>query len=267
MKLPTASEALFSAKSFAAAMLALYVAHAHRPAAPVLGDDDRVRRVPRRSPGRSARRRLYRVGGTLLGSLATVLLVPSLANSPELLSLALALWVGGCLYISLLDRTPRSYVFMLAGYTAALIAFPAVGDPGTIFDIALARVEEIIARHRLRDAGAQPGAAAEPRAGAAGAAGPGAGRRPALDRRCAGGGDRRRSGQDRRKLAGDITELRLMATHLPFDTSHLRWTRTRSMRCRTGWRRWCRCCPPSKTACTRCASSTASALPARWTPC
>jgi uncharacterized membrane protein YccC len=33
-----------------------------------------------------------------------------------------------------------------------------------------------------------------------------------------------KSAQDRRKLAADITELRLMSTHLPFDTSHLRWT-------------------------------------------
>ncbi|MCQ9325330.1 FUSC family protein, partial [Staphylococcus aureus] len=28
----------------------------------------------------------------------------------------------------------------------------------------------------------------------------------------------------RRKLAGDISQLRVMATHVPFDTSHLRWT-------------------------------------------
>jgi multidrug resistance efflux pump len=32
---------------------------------------------------------------------------------------------------------------MLAGYTAALIGFPAVDAPGTVFDVALARVEEI----------------------------------------------------------------------------------------------------------------------------
>jgi uncharacterized membrane protein YccC len=36
-------------------------------------------------------------------------------------------------------------------------------------------------------------------------------------------GDKRAAGE-RRKLAGDITELRLMTTHLPFDTSRLRWT-------------------------------------------
>ncbi len=166
----------------------------------------------------------YRVGGTILGSLATVLLVPSLANSPELLSLVLALWVGGCLYIALLDRTPRSYVFMLAGYTAALIAFPAVGDPGTIFDVALARVEEIIlgivcatlVHSLVFPQSLGPVLLAR------------------LDRAIGDAqqwigdaladGDRGRSGQDRRKLAGDITELRLMAVHLPFDTSHLRWT-------------------------------------------
>jgi uncharacterized membrane protein YccC len=34
----------------------------------------------------------------------------------------------------------------------------------------------------------------------------------------------KRSALDRRKLAGDISELRVMSTHLPFDTSHLRWT-------------------------------------------
>jgi uncharacterized membrane protein YccC len=51
--------------------------------------------------------------------------------------------VGFCLYIALLERTPRSYVFMLAGYTAALIGFPAVTTPGDIWPIALARVEEI----------------------------------------------------------------------------------------------------------------------------
>ncbi|MBL7405882.1 FUSC family protein, partial [Escherichia coli] len=62
---------------------------------------------------------------------------------PILLSLAVALWVALCLYVSLLDRTPASYLPMLAGYTAALIGFPAVDDPGAIFDTAVARAEEI----------------------------------------------------------------------------------------------------------------------------
>lgn len=52
-------------------------------------------------------------------------------------------WVGTCLYLSLLGRTPRLYVFMLAVYTAGLIAFPVVADPSTVFEVALARGEEI----------------------------------------------------------------------------------------------------------------------------
>ena len=33
---------------------------------------------------------------------------------------------------------------MLGGYTAALIGFPAVADPGAMFDTAVARAEEIM---------------------------------------------------------------------------------------------------------------------------
>ena len=223
MKFASRSELLFSVKSFAAAMLSVYLSlriglprpfwammTAYIVAQPFAG--------PTRSKG------LYRAGGTILGATAVVLLVPHLVNSPELLSLALALWIAGCLYFSLLDRTPRSYMLMLAGYTAGLIGFPAVSNPGAIFDIALARVEEIVlgitcatvvhslvlpqsfgpvllarldqavrdARHWIRDA-----------------------LNPAGDAR---------SAADRRKLATDITELRMMSTHLPFDTSRLRWT-------------------------------------------
>src|SRR5271166_2320201 len=55
----------------------------------------------------------YRVAGTLLGAVVTVILVPNLVNAPELLVLAIAFWVSFCLYFSLLDRTPRSYMLML----------------------------------------------------------------------------------------------------------------------------------------------------------
>jgi uncharacterized membrane protein YccC len=86
---------------------------------------------------------VYRLVGTLVGAGAMLAMVPNLVDSPELTTLAIALWVGMCLYISLLDRTPRSYVFALAGYTAALIGFPSVTAPQGVFDLAVARVEEI----------------------------------------------------------------------------------------------------------------------------
>lgn len=94
--------------------------------------------------GATRSKALFRVIGTLAGATASVVLVPNLVNSPELLSVAIALWVAVCLFVSLLDRTPRGYMFMLAGYTCALIAFPSVTDPSAIFDTAVARSEEII---------------------------------------------------------------------------------------------------------------------------
>ena len=93
--------------------------------------------------GATSSKALYRLLGTAIGAVATVAMVPNLVDAPELLCLAMALWVGLCLYLSLLVRQPRSYGFMLSGYTVALIGFPTVSDPGSIFDVALARVEEI----------------------------------------------------------------------------------------------------------------------------
>ncbi len=58
---------------------------------------------------------VYRVIGTLLGAAAAVVLVPAFVNEPMVLSVALAVWLGVCVYLALLDRTSRSYVFLLAG--------------------------------------------------------------------------------------------------------------------------------------------------------
>jgi uncharacterized membrane protein YccC len=86
---------------------------------------------------------VYRVIGTFVGGAVMVAIVPNLVNAPELTTLAIILWVALCVFISLLDRTPRSYMFVLSGYTAALIGFPSVLAPSTVFDTAVSRVEEI----------------------------------------------------------------------------------------------------------------------------
>jgi uncharacterized membrane protein YccC len=133
---------LFSVKTYGAALLALYIALAtglDRPGWAVTT----VYVVSQPFAAATASKSLYRVAGTILGAAASVLLVPALVQAPELLCLALALWVAGCLYISLQDRSPRSYIFMLAGYSVAFIAFPGVDRPEDIFNTAVARVEEI----------------------------------------------------------------------------------------------------------------------------
>ncbi|KAF1024121.1 MAG: p-hydroxybenzoic acid efflux pump subunit AaeB [Paracidovorax wautersii] len=173
---------------------------------------------------------VYRFCGTLIGSTAALLLVPALANAPLLLSLAMSGWVAFCLYVSLLDRTPRAYLFMLAGYTAAFVGFPSVDAPQAIFDTAVSRVEEIglgilcatvihsvfwpkgltgsvlgLIDRALADARRWLGDLLDP------------------ERQAGAGSDAKLTG-DRRRLAGDITQLRLLSTHVPFDTTHLRWT-------------------------------------------
>ncbi|MDH6167654.1 putative membrane protein YccC [Variovorax boronicumulans] len=231
LRLPRFSRAelLFSGKSFAAAMLAMYLASRAglpRPFWALMT----TYVVAHPLAGAVRSKAVYRFIGTLIGSTATVLLVPALSNAPELLTLVLALWVGLCLCISLFDRTPRSYVFMLAGYTAALIGFPSVQTPLVLFDTAVARVEEIglgifcatlihslvlpaglaptvlgLLDRTLQDARKWLGDLLQP-----------TGRK--------GDADPRRLDDDRRRLAGDITQLRLLSTHVPFDTTHLRWT-------------------------------------------
>ncbi|WP_072377273.1 FUSC family protein [Hyphomicrobium sp. NDB2Meth4] len=140
--LPTARDLLFALKTFSAAIIALYLAMWFDLARPYWALTT-VFITSQVLAGATRSKALYRVLGTLLGAAVSVVLVPNLVNSPELLTVAIAAWVAGCLYLSLLDRTPRSYVPMLAGYTAAIVGFPTVDAPGTIFDVAVSRVEEI----------------------------------------------------------------------------------------------------------------------------
>jgi uncharacterized membrane protein YccC len=134
--------ALFSIKCFVAAMLSLYLSLRIGLTRPfwALGT---VYLVSQPLSGMVISRGFFRFLGTLAGSTVTVLLVPALVNEPLVLSTALAIWIGFCLYIARLDRTPRAYAFQLAGYTTSLIGFPYVMDPGTIFTVASIRVQEI----------------------------------------------------------------------------------------------------------------------------
>jgi uncharacterized membrane protein YccC len=86
---------------------------------------------------------VYRFVGTFTGAAISLLLVPPLVHAPVLLCLATSLWVGACVYLSLLDRTPRSYAFLLAGYTATIVGLAVVNAPETVFDTTVSRVEEI----------------------------------------------------------------------------------------------------------------------------
>jgi uncharacterized membrane protein YccC len=167
-------------------------------------------------------RALYRVVGTLIGAIVMVVIVPNLVDAPELTTAAIVLWVALCLYVSLLDRTPRAYAFALSGYTAALIGFPTVLNPGGVFDTAIARMEEIMLgtvcaalAHSIifpRSVlsvllAKQSGVLADARRWIA----------EGLTRQLAPTVD-----QEQRRIAADVTELALLGSSLPYDTSSQR---------------------------------------------
>ena len=139
---PSKTDLVFSIKTFLAAMLALYIAISLNLQNPMWAMGT-VFIVANPLSGVLSSKAMYRLLGTLAGACLSLIALPPFINNPFPFSLLIAAWVSVCLYISLLDRTPRSYFFMLAGYTAALIGFSAVVDPTHLFDIALSRFEEI----------------------------------------------------------------------------------------------------------------------------
>ena len=86
---------------------------------------------------------VFRLIGTLIGASVSLLLIPPLVQAPVLLCLATSLWVGLCVYLGSLDHRPRSYAFLLAGYTTTIVGLAVVNAPETIFDTSVSRVEEI----------------------------------------------------------------------------------------------------------------------------
>lgn len=142
MTYPSLRDWLFSVKTFAASMLALYIALVFQLPRPYWAMAS-VYIVSNPFVGATRSKALYRALGTALGAAAAILLVPPFVETPLLFSAIVATWTGTLLYLAISDRTARSYVFMLAGYTMPLVALPTVTDPTTIFDVAIARTEEI----------------------------------------------------------------------------------------------------------------------------
>lgn len=141
---PSKMDFIFAVKTFIAGMLALYVAFSLDLTYPMWAIGT-VFIIANPYSGMVSSKAVYRLLGTAIGAIVAVLLTPKFIDTPLLFTCVLAAWVGFCLYISLLDRTPRSYVFMLAGYTTAMVVCNAVTniDTVSVFDMALGRVLEI----------------------------------------------------------------------------------------------------------------------------
>ncbi len=219
--MPRPDELLFALKAFTGAMLAFYISC-------WLGLDNPYWSmatafiVAHPLAGAMRSKAVYRFFGTLIGGTAAVIMVPSFVNAPALLCAAMALWVGLCLYIALMDRSPRAYMFMLSGYTAGIIGFPSVTDPSHVFETALTRCEEITLGIVCTT---MIGTLILPRA-----MGPVLARRiaswvqPGMDWASAalgGDGESPLARDARRRLAFEATDTAMMVSQLAYDISHM----------------------------------------------
>jgi len=89
---------------------------------------------------------LGRVAGSLMGATAALIIAGHTLNDPWLFLLSMAAWLGVCTWACAHFTNNVAYAFQLAGYTAAIIAFPVIDilDITQLWDIAQARVCEVI---------------------------------------------------------------------------------------------------------------------------
>src|SRR2546422_6565047 len=139
----TALGLTFAVKTFAAALLALYIAF-------WAGLDDprwaflTVFVVSQPDSGLVLAKGFYRILGTIAGMLVTIALVFGLAQYGELFVAALAVWICFCNFAARAMRNFASYGFQLAGYTVAIVGIPAALAPSEAYPLVVARFTEIL---------------------------------------------------------------------------------------------------------------------------
>ena len=138
----TAVALTFAVKTFAASLLALYIAF-------WAGLDDprwsflTVFVVSQPDSGLVLAKSFYRILGTIAGVLVTIALVFGLAQYGELFVAAVAVWICLCNFAARAVRNFASYGFQLAGYTVAIVGIPAALEPSGAYPLMVARFTEI----------------------------------------------------------------------------------------------------------------------------
>jgi uncharacterized membrane protein YccC len=134
---------IFAVKTFAASLLALYIAF-------WAGLDEprwaflTVFIVSQPDSGLVLAKGFYRILGTIAGVLVSIALVFGLAQYGELFVAALAVWIGFCTFAARAVRNFASYGFQLAGYTVAIVGIPAALVPSGAYPLVVARFTEIM---------------------------------------------------------------------------------------------------------------------------
>lgn len=134
---------VFAAKTTVAGLLALWISFRLDFAQPQWALMT-VFIVARKESGLVMTKGFFRIVGTVVGCGVSLLLAAWFSQTAELFLLALAAWIGLCVALAARYRNFQSYGFMLAGYTAAIVGFGAAAAPARAFDIAQARVSEVV---------------------------------------------------------------------------------------------------------------------------
>src|SRR3954451_14185162 len=138
----TAVAMTFAVKTFAASLLALYIAF-------WAGLDDprwsflTVFVVSQPDSGLVLAKSFYRILGTIAGVIVTIALVFGLAQYGELFVAAIAVWICFCNFAARAVRNFASYGFQLAGYTVAIVGIPAALVPTGAYPLLVVRFTEI----------------------------------------------------------------------------------------------------------------------------
>lgn len=96
------------------------------------------------SRGETIAKARWRLAGTVAGCCAGVALIAAFPQAAALFFIGLAAWTGSCCGLATFFDGYRSYGFLVAGFTTAIVATDAIGDPDHAFLIAMSRGTYII---------------------------------------------------------------------------------------------------------------------------
>ncbi|MDT0496725.1 FUSC family protein [Algiphilus sp. W345] len=133
---------LFALRTASGCLLALWLAfrlNLHSPSSAAIT----VTIVALPQSGYVIEKAFYRLTGTLFGGAVGLLLVAAFAQQREFFLIGLAAWIGVCAAWSQKLRNFRAYAFVLSGYTACIVGYPAFIAPDSALQIAVDRVSAV----------------------------------------------------------------------------------------------------------------------------
>ncbi|MFT8718033.1 FUSC family protein [Acetobacter sp.] len=96
------------------------------------------------SRGESISKARWRLVGTVTGCSVGVALIASFPQQAAIFFVGLAVWIGLCCGCATFFDGFRSYGFLVAGFTTAIVAVDAISNPDAAFSVAMARGTYII---------------------------------------------------------------------------------------------------------------------------